>query len=188
LGTVPSFGVLKLAPWHLVQLLSAVAADERPDVLGRGLGQRGRRRAAFLQAELAVVGGEVGDVLLGERVGNGAHGGVLAVAALVGGERGRDVRGALARDHGHLVDLGEAGLVADDAVATHAHLYLLCPVLGLARDLLGFSRDRHASDSKGKHRGQQLVHFARTISWRVQFFESTFDYMQGSPDPCAGQP
>ena len=86
---------------------------------------------------------------------------------------------------GHLVDLREAGLVADDAVAADAHGHLLASVFDVARDRLGLGRDRHASDSKGKHRGQQLVHFARTISWR-SVFKSTFDYMRGlSPARCA---
>ena len=47
--------------------------------------------------------------------------GCLRSPVLVGGQGRRDVLGALARDHRDLVDLGEAGLVAHDAVAADAH-------------------------------------------------------------------
>src|SRR5262249_26204973 len=123
------------------------------------------------------IGGEVGDVLFAQRCRDRAHGRMLAIALLVFGEGGNDVAGALAGDHRHLVHFGEAGLITDDAVATHAHRDFFVAVLGIARYFSSLGRDRHASDSKGKHRGQQLVHFARTISWRFRFFRSTFDYM-----------
>jgi hypothetical protein len=67
------------------------------------------------------VGGDVLDVLLAQGVGDAAHGGVLALTTLVGVEGRLDVGGALAGDLGHLVHLGEAGLVADDVVAPQAH-------------------------------------------------------------------
>jgi len=113
---------------------------------------------------LFVVGGQIGDVLIAQAVGNAAHGGVLALAFFVGIERSHDVLGILARDHGHLVHLGEAGLVAGDAVTTDAHGDLLLGGLGVTLDFLGLDgKSRHTRDSQGDDRGQQLVHFAWTI-------------------------
>jgi len=68
-----------------------------------------------------VVGGQVGHVGVAQRGRDAAHGGVLALTLLVGLQRGHDVLRTLARNHRHLVDLGEAGLVALDAVAAYAH-------------------------------------------------------------------
>jgi hypothetical protein len=51
-----------------------------------------------------------------------------------------------------------------DAMAADAHGNFLPAGFGVALDLLGMGREGgHRSDSQGKHRGQQLVHFAYTI-------------------------
>ena len=121
--------------------------------------------------------------------------GCLRSPLLVGVERGDDVLGALARDHRHLVDLGEAGLVAHDAVAADAHRDLLrCAGARLPRRLRRralagawrLAASRHASDSQGKERGQQLVHFARTIPWDADL--SSAAIISGATSRASGRP
>ena len=97
-----------------------------------------------------VVGRHIGDVFFGQRFGNAAHRGVLALALLVGHQGGGDELGALARDHGHLVDLGKAGLVANDAMAANAHGNLLLAGFHVALGFLGMGESGHGSDSQGK--------------------------------------
>jgi hypothetical protein len=90
--------------------------------------------------------GQIGHVLLGQRRRDAAHGGVLAVALLVGLERRHDVLVRLARDHRHLVDFGKAVLVALDAVAADAHGGLFLASLNITGDALGLGR--HGSDKQ----------------------------------------
>ena len=67
-----------------------------------------------------VIGCDVSHVFGRQGRGNAAHGGVFALAFLIGGEGRDDVTGALARNHGDFVNLGKTGLVAFDAVAADA--------------------------------------------------------------------
>jgi hypothetical protein len=60
---------------------------------------------------LRVVGGDVGDVLVGQAGGDAAHRRVLALALLVAAAR-FDVLGGLAADLRHLEHFREGGLVA----------------------------------------------------------------------------
>jgi hypothetical protein len=49
-------------------------------------------------------------------------------------------------------------------MATNAHGDFLLSGFGIALDFLGMGGDGgHRGDSQGKHRSQQLIHFAHTI-------------------------
>jgi hypothetical protein len=96
---------------------------------------------------------------------------VLAFALAVGGERGGDVLRVLARDHRHLVDLGEARLVARQVVAALAHGDLLLARDGVAR--LGILRaggaaeaEREGDDGVRERQDEQLLHGCVGQVWR----------------------
>ena len=113
-----------------------------------------------------IVGSQVGNVLLGERTGNAAHAGMLAVTLLVGHQGGRNVLVGLARNFGHPVNFGEAVLVARDAMAANAHRGLGFSGLHIACSLHGCSEehgDSRACDNGFHQAGQEVVHFASTI-------------------------
>jgi hypothetical protein len=101
---------------------------------GHFSGRRTRLAAACGQvlAQGFVVGSNVQDVLLAQAGCNALHRGVLAIALLVSSERRGNVLGVLPSDHGHLVDLGEAGLITRDAVAANAHGNLGLGCIGTA--------------------------------------------------------
>ena len=101
----------------------------RAGLVGR-LGSRGciALAAGFIER------GHVGHVLFAQAVGNPTHGRVLALALLVGRQRGHNVGRALARNLGHLVDFGEAGLIALDAMAANAHGDLVGTGFGITLD------------------------------------------------------
>ena len=63
----------------------------------------------------------------------------------------------------HLVDLGEAGLVAGDAVASDAGGVFALAGLGVTLDFLGMDGGGRKRDSQGKQGRQRFVHFARRI-------------------------
>ena len=111
----------------------------------------------------AVVGRQVGDVLVGQTLRNAAHAGVLALAFLVSVECRRNIFGALTRDHRHLINLRKSGFVTDDAMATDAHRIFAFASFCIARELLSLAGKRHEGDSCSEYRGEKLVHFARTI-------------------------
>jgi hypothetical protein len=83
---------------------------------------------------------------------------VVALALLVGGERRHDVLGALARDHRNLVDFGEAGAVARDAVAADAHRGLLLTVDRISGRVVLSMHGRHTGGKckSGSDRGKYL--------------------------------
>jgi len=111
-----------------------------------------------------VEGGKIGNVLLIQRRGNATHGGVLAIALLIGCERSGNVLVGLAGNLGHLVDFREAVLVTRNAVAANAHGGLgfadLRVTLGMGRESQG---DGRACDNGFQQGGQRFVHFASTI-------------------------
>jgi hypothetical protein len=97
-------------------------------------------------AELLEMRREIGHVLVGEAAGDAAHRRMLALALLVAVERSDDVLAVLPGDLRHLVDLGEARLVARDAVAADAHVRLLLPGGGVSR--LGVLSARGGGDAE----------------------------------------
>ena len=151
--------------------------------LGR-LGGAGRRGAAL--AMLLVVGGQVGDVLVGQRVGDAAHGRVLALALLVGVQRGGDVLGALARDHRHLVDLGKAGLVALDAVAADAHGDLcFSPALASPLTSWAWAEQRSQKRQPGQKIVANSLFILRAQSGEDSIYQSAVDYIwRATPVPA----
>ncbi|MCJ7799584.1 MAG: hypothetical protein MUP33_07460 [Polaromonas sp.] len=48
-------------------------------------------------------------------------------------------------------------------MATNAHGIFGFAGFGIAFDLLGKAGSRHAGDNYSEYRGEQLIHFARTI-------------------------
>ncbi len=112
-------------------------------------------------AMLLVVGGNIGNVLVGQRLGNAAHGWMFALTGFISIQRSSDVLGTLTRDHGYFVNLRKTGLVALDAMATNAHGDFCRPGLGIALELLGHSGGGHTSGSKGQHKRQFGVHFEK---------------------------
>ena len=151
-------------------LVSSSATCGGGSCAGAAGGGRGRGRACRA-AELRVVGGDVGDVLVGEAAGDRAHRRVLALALAVGGERAGDVLGVLAGDHRHLVDLGEARLVARQVVAALAHGDLLLAGGDVAR--LGVLRaggdaeaQRQGDEGVRERQDEQLLHGCVGQLWR----------------------
>mmetsp|Transcript_1095 Transcript_1095/g.2973 ORF Transcript_1095/g.2973 Transcript_1095/m.2973 type:complete len:314 (-) Transcript_1095:1326-2267(-) len=80
---------------------------------------------------LLVEGRDVGHVLVAQRGGLAVHRRMLAVALGIGLQRRHDVLGVLPGQHRHLVDLGEARLIARNAVAADAVRDLLFTRLGV---------------------------------------------------------
>src|SRR5690606_31031753 len=96
------------------------------------------------------VGGDVGDLLVGEALGLGAHGRMLTVTVAVGGQGRHQVLLVLAAHLGHAV-AGVGVLVVDDAVAAGAGIEQ-----GLA--LVGITLGVDGQGSQGKRQaggGQQ---------------------------------
>ncbi len=118
---------------------------------------------------LFVVGRHVGDVLLRQRVGDTAHGGVLAVALFVGIECRGDVLAALARNHWAPCALQGSWIGSPKCRGSQCTWPFSFAGLHVYPWLPGHGESGHRSDSQGKYRGQRLVHFARTISWRFSF-------------------
>src|SRR4029453_15586207 len=87
---------------------------------------------------------------------------MLALALAIPGERSDDVLARLAGDLRHLVDLGEARLVALDAVAAVAHRRLLLPRNGVAGlGLLctsGRAEAERKRDDEGREGRQRGLH------------------------------
>src|SRR6185436_8869840 len=79
--------------------------------LAGGVRRLGQCRGVGRMAVGLVIGGQVSHVLVAQRIGNAAHRRVLALALFVRIQRRNDVLGTLTRDLGHLVNLGETGLV-----------------------------------------------------------------------------
>jgi hypothetical protein len=100
---------------------------------------------------------------VGQRAGNTAHRRVLAVAFPVRLERGDDVLCGLTRDLGHLVDFGEAVLVARNAMAADAHLGFLFAGLNVALGVGSHSHggERRSGDNGTDDRGQQFDSFCK---------------------------
>ena len=116
-GTTRRSACEKLAPWHDAQLAWASSLATLPAAARPACGRRCRRRpcrAARSRRRRRPCPARTAG-------GDRAHRRVLALALLVAGERGDDVLRVLARDLRHLVDLGEARLVARDVVAADAH-------------------------------------------------------------------
>jgi hypothetical protein len=142
----------------------------RAGALGQQFGHRtgglGGGRLGNTLAMRGVVGSQIGLVLIGQRTGDAAHRRVLAITLLVGVQGGHDVAGGLARDHRDLVDLGEAGAIAGDAVAADAHRRLGLAGSRITLDLLGLGgRDtadqgqrREGHGPKDSVRREQILH------------------------------
>ena len=88
---------------------------------------------------------------------------MLALATTVGHQGVADVLGVLARDHGHTINFGEAGLVTGNAVATDAHGNFLFAGLGVTLQVLGQRLAGRKRDSDEEGRSQELFHFGMTI-------------------------
>ena len=112
------------------------------DLNSRFFGRFGGKLGTGHHAMRTVVSGQVSNVLIVQRLRNGAHRGVFAFAFFVFMQRRRDVARALARNHRHLVHLGERRLIALDAVAADTHGILGFSGLGVALDVLSKACNR----------------------------------------------
>src|SRR5690606_34001246 len=122
-----------------------------------GPGRGGKRGSSWWRGSLRQAreeGGDVGDVLVGKALRLDFHGGVLARAPAVLGERVGEVLGGLPPDLRHVV-VGVGVLVAPDAVAAHAGIGQLAAILGISGDVLLREGRGREGEGEGKAGGDR---------------------------------
>src|SRR5688572_16343241 len=158
---------------------------------------RGRRRES-LSLRSPVELGELLHVLFAQARCDAAHRRVRALARLVGLERSDDVAGLLAGDLRHVVDVGERGLVAGNAVAADAHGVRVLESLALLGLFLfrfrllrlrAGARGAECERGAGEDRDDETEHvcvldYCRGVTRGIL----AISYAPGKGDPCEGSP